>query len=501
MNPSLGRITARLAEPEEAKVSGLIQLLNTNIDPPNRLSEDDVYIRAMYIVSDEVNSYGGCFPSDEHARMCELLVDSPVMVGHRKDKLPIGRNFHAVQIEREGRRWIKSYFYWLKNAEGAANLRENIDGGIYKECSVGFTFHLPECSICGKDIRLCPHEPFETYRTGEGEKVCHFNYRRIERVLETSLVYRGATPDTSVSKELRATVERCDECVQRLSELDDIASLDADGQYLIVPRYESIYVEVEKQGGRLWLSREDGLEIPEEVTARFPLENLPKELKTQARLVGYRGKERCSVSDVESFLEDGEGNVSRLVLHLLPGDGMRQMITGDNQVPYDVRVIAHRLSRRDDIERKAGEIKTRAGVEVWPVDGAADALKGYWYQPAEQQESATPRNVLCLHSGSDGALLTLQVADERACFFIERFNAVLLLKGRRFVADLATGSDKRGSSSRKPLLEVPVERVTCGETGLEVRLGGDLKGEYVLRPIVTRGASRYLFYKTMREGR
>ncbi|MGD8922838.1 MAG: hypothetical protein PVH24_06280, partial [Candidatus Zixiibacteriota bacterium] len=197
MNPSLGRITARLAEPTEKPPDHLIDLLNDNINPPGALTDDDVYIRAMYIVSDEVNSYGGRFPIEEHERMAELLVDSPVMVGHRKDKLPVGRNFHAVLIDRDGKNWIKSYFYWLRKADGAASLKDNIDGGVYKECSVGFTFGLPECSICGKDIRLCPHEPFETYAGRDGEKSCYFNYRQIERVLETSLVYRGATPHTS----------------------------------------------------------------------------------------------------------------------------------------------------------------------------------------------------------------------------------------------------------------------------------------------------------------
>ena len=58
MNPSLGRITARLAEPTEKPPDHLIDLLNDNINPPSALTDDDVYIRAMYIVSDEVNSYG-----------------------------------------------------------------------------------------------------------------------------------------------------------------------------------------------------------------------------------------------------------------------------------------------------------------------------------------------------------------------------------------------------------------------------------------------------------
>ena len=178
MGASLGRITARLAEPTETISTDLVQLINENINPPSEVTADDVYVRAMYIVSDEVNSFGGRFPAEEHDRLRELLVDSPVLVGHRKDRLPIGRNFHAVPVRRDGRLWVKSYFYWLRSAAGSASLAENIDGGIYKECSIGFTFLLPECSVCGQDIRTCEHEPFGRY--GDGEK-CHFNYRKIER--------------------------------------------------------------------------------------------------------------------------------------------------------------------------------------------------------------------------------------------------------------------------------------------------------------------------------
>ena len=207
MNATLGRVTAQLEQPTEPLNTDLVELINTNINPPAPVGYDDVYIRALYIISDEVNSYGGCFPADEHQRLAEMLVDSPVMVGHRKDRLPIGRNFHATVTSRDGRSWVKCYFYWLKSAQGADNLRDNIDGGIYKECSLAFTYWLPECSICGKDIRVCPHEP--THGNNDSRE-CHFNYRQIERVLETSLVYRGAIPNTGVTKELEQACSHTD---------------------------------------------------------------------------------------------------------------------------------------------------------------------------------------------------------------------------------------------------------------------------------------------------
>ena len=68
MSSSLGRVIARLAEPTEALPPDLVALINQNVKPPTPVTADDVYVRAMYIVSDQVNSFGGRFPVDEHAR-------------------------------------------------------------------------------------------------------------------------------------------------------------------------------------------------------------------------------------------------------------------------------------------------------------------------------------------------------------------------------------------------------------------------------------------------
>lgn len=219
MSASFGKITAFLAEPIEKISDELVSLINQNIKPIEPVTADSVCIRAMYVVSDEINSFGGRFPADEHPRLGSLLIDSPVLVGHRKDKLPIGRNFHTTLVSKDGRQWIKSYFYWLKSSDGAESLRENIDGGIYKECSIGFTYLMPECSVCGDDIRRCDHQPLHKVVHNGVESTIHFNYRKIERVLETSLVYRGALPDTSVSKELILPIVTHSETASNLQQL------------------------------------------------------------------------------------------------------------------------------------------------------------------------------------------------------------------------------------------------------------------------------------------
>jgi hypothetical protein len=198
-----GSLIAKLAERDENYGDNLIDEINSRIRPPRPVKSDDVYIRAMYIVSDQVNSQGGCFAEEELDHLATLMTDSPVMIGHQRDSLPVARNFMAHKIEIDGRPWVKSYFYWMKEGEGAEDLKNNIDGGIYKECSISFLFNLPECSICGRDIRECRHIPFQEYEVDSGQQeIAHFKYRQIKKVLETSLVFRGAIPDTRITDRL-----------------------------------------------------------------------------------------------------------------------------------------------------------------------------------------------------------------------------------------------------------------------------------------------------------
>ncbi len=184
------------ARPTQAQ-SDLIGLINERINPPTPLTLDDVHIRAMRLVSDEVNDHGGRFPREEHEGLCELVIDSPVMIGHDHTRLPVARNFAARCVDEGERSWVEVWFYWLKgDGPHHDQLADDIEAGVVKEGSIGFEFALPQCSICGEDIRTCEHIPGFDY---EG-RTAHYEYRDIQRVLETSLVYRGATPGTHIVK-------------------------------------------------------------------------------------------------------------------------------------------------------------------------------------------------------------------------------------------------------------------------------------------------------------
>ncbi len=186
----------------KSKAEGLAALvdgINRVIAPPVAVTEDSVFIRAMEVISDEVNEHGGRFSADEFARLCELIIDSPVLVAHDKRQLPVARNFKAEVVTRDGRPWVKVWFYWPKDTAGSQDLAARIDSGVLREVSIGFEFKRPECSVCGADIRECEHQPFAEGKHPDGKiRPIHYIYRDIVRVLETSLVYRGATPGTRI---------------------------------------------------------------------------------------------------------------------------------------------------------------------------------------------------------------------------------------------------------------------------------------------------------------
>lgn len=169
MEELLAYVGAELKKPKEEISDELVFLINSRIKPPKPVTKDDIFVRTMFLVSEEINSYGGRFPLEELQTLVNLVIDSPVMVGHTKEKLPIARNFKAEVVQKEGTNWLKVWFYWLKSSKDAFSLKENIDHGIYKECSLGFVFEFPQCSICGEDMRRCQHVPFKAYNVDEDQ--------------------------------------------------------------------------------------------------------------------------------------------------------------------------------------------------------------------------------------------------------------------------------------------------------------------------------------------
>lgn len=179
----------------------LASLINENIKPLKYVTVNNVNIRAMYVVNDLVNSHGGRFRKEDLQKLKDLIIDTPVLVGHDHSQAPLARTFHAEIEEKNGIQWLKSYFYWPKSAANESDdLLIKIDSGVLKECSISFSYNFPECSVCGQDMRSCPHDI--DYSSGQSAEKAHFIYNGITQVLETSLVYRGSVKGTFITDKL-----------------------------------------------------------------------------------------------------------------------------------------------------------------------------------------------------------------------------------------------------------------------------------------------------------
>lgn len=172
-----------------------LEIINNLPNPPLiPLTARDIYVRRCRLAGDAVDAGFGRFRTEDLPRLLELVQGAPALVGHRKDTLGVARFFGGEiwQDPISKVSYIVPRFYWMRQHSLSEDLRVNIDGGIFSEASIGFTFRKPTCSICGEDIRMCDHLPGNEY----DEQMCFFYYDEITRVTEGSFVYRGAQPGT-----------------------------------------------------------------------------------------------------------------------------------------------------------------------------------------------------------------------------------------------------------------------------------------------------------------
>ncbi len=166
------------------------------------LRADQVFVRSMYLCSTLPCDADGCqFTVEALEQIALLIVGQSVLPGHDRRSLPLARFFRAEVVERQGERleqpahFVRAWFYWLRDTSGAKDLLLNIDGGIYREVSLAWTFNQWRCSVCGAQNNQCSHRPGERY----GEQTCYRLIDSVNEVLEGSLVYKSADRATNVT--------------------------------------------------------------------------------------------------------------------------------------------------------------------------------------------------------------------------------------------------------------------------------------------------------------
>jgi len=393
------------------KQQALVAEINRVVDPPVAVSVEDVFIRSMDVVSDEVNEHGGRFSPGEFGRLCELIVDSPVLIAHDKRQLPVGRNFKAEVIDRDGRPWVKVWFYWPRDTAAAQDLASRIDAGVIQEVSIGFEFKRPECSVCGRDIRECDHRPFVEYEHADGVKSpAHYIYREIVRVLETSLVYRGATPGTRIgaglffgksetpaddnadTPELSPPTDASTATARFLDSLFEVglanatpvrSALDLPSgesrpeRYVVSPLVNGLPVAVLKRDGEVFIFDPDRREI----SAKLPAicRTLKQKTPDDFAAVGWltRPPKRAKFSDI-TFFVDWLGDPSDATIERKSVIEHRRRIAQLFPNERTVRAMPYRWSDRSGLTRAVQLISSPDGCRIYAAEEAVSSrLPGY----------------------------------------------------------------------------------------------------------------------------
>jgi hypothetical protein len=172
--------------PAEADVSSENAAINRFTLRP--LSSEEYAVFTLDLCHNRVDRHFSCFPEEELEVINKLVPGRPLMERHDLyGSLPRGIFFHSY-LNREGEYLSVRPKVYVLRLEENRNFIANIEGGVYRETSIGFSFTFPECSICKKDVRRCVHVPGTNY---EGE-LCFYRMRGVQDVLEGSVVACGS---------------------------------------------------------------------------------------------------------------------------------------------------------------------------------------------------------------------------------------------------------------------------------------------------------------------
>ncbi len=168
------------------------------------LRPEEIAVFTLDLCHNQVDRHFSRFPEEELERISGMTPGRPLMERHDlRGSLPRGTFFRS-RLHRDGDRVsVRPEVYVLRTRENADFIL-NIEGGVYRETSIGFSFRTPECSVCGRDLRTCDHVPGREY----GGDACHFIMRDVIEVIEGSVVPAGSQGTAFVAEGGAVTASR-----------------------------------------------------------------------------------------------------------------------------------------------------------------------------------------------------------------------------------------------------------------------------------------------------
>lgn len=163
------------------------------VDEVNRfalrpLKSEEFAVFTLDLCHNQIDRHFSRFPDEELETINRLVVGRPLMERHDlRGSLPRGTFFRSRLHHDDDRTSVRPDVYVLRTPDNASFIL-NIEGGVYRETSIGFAFQTPECSVCGRDLRTCDHVPGRTY----GDVLCHSIMRNVLEVIEGSVVASGS---------------------------------------------------------------------------------------------------------------------------------------------------------------------------------------------------------------------------------------------------------------------------------------------------------------------
>lgn len=385
MEKLIGTLAATAIQQADANKQLMIEEINRAIKPPKPVTIETVHLGVLQAASDRVNLQGGCFETSDLEKLAELIVDAPVMVGHDKQGLPIGRVFKGEVVSENGTPWLRAYFYWHRDQRNADALKANIDAGIYKECSLGFLYGKPECGVCRQDMRLCRHRVNEAIRLGDREIKAFFYYKQIEKILEVSLVYRGAVEGTRVTAlGARATDNNVTQTNpfwrQSAEVVFDLAGIKQPlDKIMIEPLYRGVWLAITCAKGEITATTPDGQAYYNPVINELKSCSVSDDYSIIAQLIPFKGGSRLPLRSLaESHARRTSPRCRLAIVDIVSLDGVdlsneratlrKEKLSQNFRRTAIVTLIPHYCCRFVELSGKAFAEGTAEGLRVIVLD-------------------------------------------------------------------------------------------------------------------------------------
>lgn len=184
------------------------ELAKVNRHTKRQFSTDELFLFSGTISDDTVDSFDTRMDPATTLPLfaSDLLNGVSLLDGHNTNSEPYGRSFDSEIIQKEGVTRVVGHFYVLRNSNSNGrstnDIIRNIEGGIIRDMSVGFSASLDDyiCSADGKSYWDSPYFPGD--RDTDGNPV--FYWIKNATLREVSTVYKGANGNAFIEKARQA---------------------------------------------------------------------------------------------------------------------------------------------------------------------------------------------------------------------------------------------------------------------------------------------------------